>query len=121
MKKIFIKFICILSIMMAFPGCFTQHYPENASDLEYPIVYGLAEDTKDGYYVNGHVLLEEEIIKYKPDYKSGDYSGKHLVITARIRKETNDDCTSPTGEIVQCRQGESNYFYDIKSIEEKNI
>ena len=86
----------------------------------YSIVWGVAEDTKDGYYVGGNVLLEEEILKYNPDYKSGSYSGKTIEIEAKTRTVTTDECTSPGGEIVQCRAGESVYIYDINSIKEKN-
>ena len=125
MKKSYIVLISLIVIILA-AVVFAFVLPKNIFQTtsgggQYSIVYGLAEDTKDGYYVNGNVLLEEEIIRYKPDYKSGDYSGKTLVINAKIRTETNEDCTNSAGEIVQCRQGESSYFYDIKSIEEKNI
>ena len=125
MKKSYIILICLIVLILAAVVCAVflpkDIFQKTSGGGQYSIVWGLAEETKDGYYVGGNVLLEEEILKYNPDYKSGSYTGKTIEIEAKTRTVTTDECTSPSGEIVQCRPGESVYIYDISSIKEKNI
>jgi len=77
---------------------------------------GQLQETKDGYYLNGNVILEEEISKYNPQFNFDDYKGKDVQIVGKISTSTQEDCTNEAGEITQCRQGETSYIYDIQSI-----
>ena len=123
MKKSHIILICVFVLVLAAVACAfflpKDIFKTTSGGGGYTIVWGLAQETKDGYYVGGNVLPEEEILKYNPDYKSRSYSGKTIEIEAKTRTEITQDCASPTGEIVQCRPGESVYIYDIKSIKIK--
>jgi hypothetical protein len=125
MKKSYVILISLIALVLVAVVCALvlpkYIFQTTSGGSGYSIVWGVAEDTKDGYYVGGNVLTEEEILNYNPDYKSGSYTGKTIEIEAKTRTVTTDECTAPGGEIVQCRPGESVYVYDIKSIKDKNI
>ncbi len=112
--KNLISIVAVFSIILL-SGCATNDNVTKPDDGLISII-GIAEETKDGFYVDKYVLTHEEIEKYDKNYKSDDFAQKNLVIKGKI-KEVEDDCVSDSGEIVQCRPGKTLFIYDIESIQ----
>lgn len=74
-------------------------------------ITGTAEETKDGYYINGYVLEHEEIYKYNDGIVPGGYRSKKIEVIGKI-KEINPECNP----YEQCRKGPYKVIYDIQSI-----
>ncbi len=100
-KYIFI--LLIVSLVIIF-GC-------NKTKEEYMTITGTAQETKDGYYINGALLEYSEVEKYDADYNLSTYSGKELEIVGK-QKEVDQEC----GKYEQCRAGQYEIIYDIQSI-----
>lgn len=79
-------------------------------------ISGKIEVTKDGYYVNGYVIVDNEINKYNSQFNPDDYTNREIEVTGKIREIDSGDCKNSSGEISQCRPGKTTYIYDIQSI-----
>lgn len=95
-----------------FSGCLVNSNPEAInSSSEFITVSGVAEETKDGYYLDGYVLTHEEIQTYDANYVWGEYRGQNIEVVGTT-KAVSVDCEPYT----QCREGSFNVLYDILSI-----
>lgn len=105
--------VCILFL----GGCGEENRVNEVSEVadEFLTISGIAEETKDGFYVDGYVLRYEEIEKYDSSFEVESYKDKKLEIVAKV-KDVEDNCESDSGEIVQCRPGVTSFIYDIESI-----
>lgn len=116
MKKISRSLFSVLLVVLLFGfGCVKQKadvtVQKNASDNQFATVIGKAEETLDGFYVNGYLLEDNEMIKYKSDYKPEDYIDKNLEIKGKV-KQVDKVCEPYT----QCREGSYQVIYDVQSI-----
>jgi|GEM_PF-2073830 len=103
------KILYAIGILISLSGCISK-----ANDMV--TISGKFEETKDGYYLNGYVIVENEISKYNSQFILDDYKDKEVEITGKIREIDSGDCTNSSGEISQCRPGKTSYIYDIQSI-----
>lgn len=115
-NRVHVLFIGILFLT----GCIIQtngttSREDTSADNQIVQVSGIAQETKDGFYVGDFVLTYENLAAFDANYRFDDYNNKQLEITAKI-KEVEIPCESPSGVITQCRQGPAKYIYDIESM-----
>lgn len=102
------KFLTILlSILLILSSC---------SFAMSKTITGIAEETKDGYYVENFLLPHDEIEDFDSTYEDGEYDGAVLKIKAKFR-EVEETCENEDGEVTQCREGTYNELYDIELLE----
>jgi hypothetical protein len=104
-----ITYIIGIAVLLSLFGCISK------AD-ETKTISGKIEVTKDGYYVNGYVIVDNEINKYNAQFNPDDYQDRNIEVTGKIREIDSGNCTNTSGEISQCRPGKTNYIYDIQSI-----
>jgi len=106
-----IRILTLIAITITLlSGCVIEN-----TDKDYIKVSGIAENTKDGYYLGDYVLGYLEIKKYEGDYKRGEYENKMLEVVGR-EKEVEMPCEDSSGDLIQCREGAYKVIYDIQSI-----
>lgn len=118
MKKIKRSLLLVLLAVSLFGfGCVKQKITvestvsKNTAGNEFATIIGKSEETLDGFYVNGYLLEDSEMSKYKSDYKPEDYIDKNLEIKGKV-KQVDKVCEPYT----QCREGSYQVIYDIQSI-----
>ena len=112
--NIIIFITILLMVTMFLSGCKRNEDNNNNADNNM-IITGVAEETKEGYYVNEYVLEHEEIQRYNQEYNTGEYNGKKLEILGE-EKKVEIPCETETGEITQCREGSYKIIYNVQSI-----
>lgn len=112
---LFYKYIFTILIIssVCLPGCCIKSIPGKTDNMNnnYITITGIAEETKDGYYVSGYVLVHEEIQKYYGTSSRKAFRNKKLEITGMI-KTVNPECP----KYDQCRKGPYKVIYDLKSV-----
>lgn len=102
----------MITLLIIIISCTGRHYNGSDDTLNnYITITGIAEETKDGYYISGYVLEHEEIQKYNHGKATGSYRNKKVEIIGKTKK-VNYQC-SPYD---QCREGPYKVIYNLKSV-----